>query len=428
MDQFPPRSDHPILDCADRVHAARDDALAADPVLMTTAQKAEALLELSRAADRVHGLLLRVLAESDDVAQDAGARSPAAWLAHRTRSSHGTAVGAGRVADALEHRWHLVREGVLAGTVNLEQARVLTRALDDLPADLDPDVRRRAEAYLVEQAATFDPRRLRILGRKVLEVVAPEVAEDHERRALEDEERRARRTTRLTFRRRGDGTTEIHARVADTVAGRLRTYLEAFANPRRDRPAAPGPEPSPDPSARRVPHEVRLGRAFCALLEALPAKVLPRQGGSATTLVVTIPLDQLRRQVGAAAVGAGVEGPERLSATEALRLACTARIVPAVLGGRAQPLHLGRARRLFSDAQRLAMAVRDGACRAEGCDIPADWCEAHHVRRPWAGGGLTDVEDGVLLCSFHHHRAHDPDYTADLRSGRLRFSRRARVG
>ena len=429
MDQLPPRPDHPILACADRVHAAVDDAVAADPVLMTTAQKVEALLALSRATDRVHGLLMRVLAEADDVAQDEGARSPAAWLAHRTRSCHGSAVGAGRVADALEHRWHRVRAGLLAGTVNLEQARVLTRALDDLPADLDPDVRHRAEAYLVEQAATFDPRRLRILGRKVLVVVAPEVAVDHERRALEDEERRARRTTRLTFRRRGDGTTEIHARVADAVAGRLRTYLEAFANPRRDRPAARGPVPPPDSSADgRVPHDVRLGRAFCALLEALPAKVLPRQGGSATTLVVTIPLDQLRRQVGAAAVGAGVEGPERLSATEALRLACTARIVPAVLGGRAQPLHLGRARRLFSDAQRLAMAVRDGACRADGCDIPADWCEAHHMRRPWAGGGLTDLEDGVLLCAFHHHRAHAPDYAADLHAGTLRFGRRARAG
>jgi len=132
--------------------------------------------------------------------------------------------------------------------------------------------------------------------------------------------------------------------------------------------------------------------------------------------------------VGAAGIGAGLEGTERLSATDALRLACTAGIVPVVLGGRAQPLHLGRARRLFSPAQRLAMAVRDGTCRAEGCDIPADWCEAHHAGRPWGHDGLTDLEDGVLLCSFHHHRAHDPDHAAALHAGRLRFSRQARVG
>ena len=350
----PPRPDHPILACADRVHAAVDERVGGGPGADDDrAQKAEALLELSRGADRLHGLLLRVLAEADDVAQDAGARSPAAWLAHRTRSSHGTAVGAGRVADALEHRWHRVRAGLLAGTVNLEQARVLTRALDDLPADLDPDVGAGPRPTSSSRPPTFDPRRLRILGRKVLEVVAPDVAEDHERRALEDEERRARRTTRLTFRRRGDGTTEIHARVADAVAGRLRTYLEAFANPRRDRPAARGPDPSPTRRQRRVPHEVRLGRAFCALLEALPAKVLPRQGGSATTLVVTIPLDQLRRAGGRRrrrggrrgtgatlrhrGAAAGLHGPDRARGPRRPGPAAAPRAGPAALQRRPAP-------------------------------------------------------------------------------------------
>ena len=122
------------------MHAAVDEASAADPVLMTTAQKAEALLELSRATDRLHGLVLRVLAAADDVALDDGARSTATWLAHHTRTSHGTAVGAGRVAGALE-RWHRVRAGLLTGTVNLEQARVIARALDALPADLEPEIR-----------------------------------------------------------------------------------------------------------------------------------------------------------------------------------------------------------------------------------------------------------------------------------------------
>ncbi len=421
MDQFSPLPRHPVLACAARVHTAVDEVAGVDPVLMTTREKAEALVELSRAVDRLRAVQLRVLAVSDDVADDDGARSPAAWLAHHTLASHGAALADARVADALEHRWSQARGALLAGAMNLEQAQVITRALDDLPDDLDADVWHRAEAYLVAQAALFDPKHLRILGRKVLEVVAPQVAEDHERRALEDEERRAGRLTRLTLRRRGDGTTEIHARVSDAVAGRLRTYLEAFANPRRDHTE------EPTEAHQDTPRDVRLGRALCALLEALPASVLPRHGGSATTVVVTIPLDQLRREVGAASIGAGLDGGGRISATEALRLACTARIVPAVLGGKAQPLHLGRARRLFSDAQRLAMAVRDGTCRAEGCDIPADWCEAHHVERPWGRGGLTDLEDGILLCSVHHHRAHDPDHATELHAGRLRFSRRTRA-
>jgi hypothetical protein len=71
------------------------------------------------------------------------------------------------------------------------------------------------------------------------------------------------------------------------------------------------------------------------------------------------------------------------------------------------------------------MAIRDRTCRAEGCEIPAAWCEAHHAAAPWAAGGRTDLADGLLLCSWHHHRAHDHRYRMD-RTGdrRLTFHRR----
>jgi hypothetical protein len=82
-------------------------------------------------------------------------------------------------------------------------------------------------------------------------------------------------------------------------------------------------------------------------------------------------------------------------------------------------------RRLFSDAQRVAMGIRDGHCRAHGCDIPAAWCEAHHADGTWCAGGQTDIEDGLLLCSWHHHRAHDPTYdTSRMPNGDIRYARR----
>jgi hypothetical protein len=118
-------------------------------------------------------------------------------------------------------------------------------------------------------------------------------------------------------------------------------------------------------------------------------------------------------------------GDEPISASQARRLACTAKILPAVLGGASEVLDLGRARRLFSPAQRKAMAIRDVTCRAEGCEIPAAWCEAHHANKPWARGGKTDLADGALLCSFHHHRAHDHRYqTRRQPTGDLTFHRR----
>jgi hypothetical protein len=139
-------------------------------------------------------------------------------------------------------------------------------------------------------------------------------------------------------------------------------------------------------------------------------------------VLVTIDYPTLAGQV----AGTGLVGEEPISAGEVRRLACTAQVIPVVLGGKSEVLDLGRSRRLFTAPQRKAMAVRDRRCRAEGCAIPAAWCEAHHGKDPWAAGGRTDIKDGVLLCPWHHHRAHDPRYLARrLPNGDYRFHRRS---
>ena len=74
------------------------------------------------------------------------------------------------------------------------------------------------------------------------------------------------------------------------------------------------------------------------------------------------------------------DGHDTITAAQARRLACSAQIIPAVLGADSELLDLGRSRRLFSKAQRRALLLRDTTCRAEGCDIPGTWSEAHHLR------------------------------------------------
>ena len=163
-----------------------------------------------------------------------------------------------------------------------------------------------------------------------------------------------------------------------------------------------------------------MGQAFCTLLEHLDPAKLPDHGGDATTIMVTIPLESLTAALGTATLEDGTP----ISASEARRLACTAQIAPAVLGGKDEILNLGRTDRTYRPPQRRAMRLRDKHCRAEGCSIPARWCEAHHLK-PWSEGGKTDLDDGVLLCSHHHHRAHDTRYAMTrLASGDLRFHRR----
>ena len=95
------------------------------------------------------------------------------------------------------------------------------------------------------------------------------------------------------------------------------------------------------------------------------------------------------------------------------RLACEAGVVPVVLGGSSQPLDVGRTKRYFTPAQRIAMGIRDGGCTAQGCDAPPAMCHAHHDD-PWSCHGHTDLARGRLLCPFHHRRIHDPEYETDV--------------
>ena len=88
------------------------------------------------------------------------------------------------------------------------------------------------------------------------------------------------------------------------------------------------------------------------------------------------------------------------------RLICDTGYVPVIVDSAGAPLDLGREVRLFTTKQRTAIAALQGGCVAEGCNAPPSFCEVHHID-PWSEGGKTDVEDGVLLCRFHHMQLHN---------------------
>jgi hypothetical protein len=416
---------HPVTACAHRLGEELAEIAAVPVELMGTADKAAALVALTAVVDQVQALRLRLLAAADDVAAEAGARDAGAWLAHQTRGERREQQRDHRLATGLADRWQRVAAGLAAGAVNLAQARVIVHALDALPSDVPPEVVSSAEAQLVAYAAEFGPTELRVLGRRILEVVAPEIGEAAEARALEAEERHAFEHTTLTLTRCGDGTTRIRGLMPDAAAHRLATYLDAFTSPRqahRQEHWQGGGHGLGDTAESWGPVERRRGQAFCALLEHLDPTTLPDHGGDATTVIVTMTLDQLRADLGTAELVSSDD--LRLGAGVVRRLACTADLVPAVLGTRSEILDLGRTTRLFSRAQRKALRIRDRRCRAQGCTVPATWCEAHHLK-PWAHGGRTDLDAGILLCSFHHHRAHDPTYDITRApDGDLEFTRR----
>ncbi len=401
----------PVFLAVARIGEALAEVSGVNPSFMRTPDKAAALAELARVQSQLAELQLRIMADAEDVAENFAGRDLAGWLQWATRCRGEDARADLRLALALDRRYATLGSALREGSANLAQARVIATVLDDLPAEIPTEIIFRAEETLISHCAEFGPRQLARIGRRIVEVVAPEIADAAEARALARLEEKAHRATRLAFHRCGDGTTRITGLLPDLAATRLLTYLQAFTNPRQT-------TTTPDP-LRCYPR--RLGKAFVRFLEAVDPARLPIHGGDATTVVITIDHQALTRGLATAGV---IGQDENISAAQARRLACTAHLIPAVLGSDSQVLDLGRSTRLFTAAQRKALLIRDRECRAEGCDIPGTWCEAHHWI-PWAKGGYTDLKDGVLLCSHHHHRVHDPTYRAEqLPNGDVRFSRR----
>lgn len=404
-----PTVQHPLLACVAAVEEALAEVADVQPVFMATGEKQEALRRLAAAEARLAEARLRVLAAADEVGEESGARDAAAWVSVATRTDSDAARADLRLAKALESR-PLVAAGMREGRVTAGQARVIVAGVEALPASLGPEVAADAEATLVGYAASYRPRELRRLARRILDVVAPEIAEAEEAGRLEAEEQRARERSSLQLRDLGDGRTRIWGTLPTAVGERLRHYLHAWTSPRKGR--------------RERGRQARAyAEALAALLEAIDPDRMPDQGGEPTTVVVTMTLEQLLADLATAGVVVG-DGELEISATEARRLACQAGIVPAVLGGKGEVLDVGRRSRLHTRVQRTAIRVRDRQCRAEGCDIPAAWCEVHH-RRPWEDGGTTTVDDGVCMCSHHHHVLHDRRYAHEwLPGGDVRFHRR----
>ena len=148
----------------------------------------------------------------------------------------------------------------------------------------------------------------------------------------------------------------------------LKKALLAIAAPKHrasDRRAGPG---AGRPSAHR------LGEAFAEYVERYPTDQLPHAGGISATVVVTMTLETLMGGLKAAQLDTG----HRISPGLARRLACRAGIIPAVLGSQSQVLDLGRKTRFHTEPQRIALAIEQGGCTAEGCDWPPGMCHAHH--------------------------------------------------
>jgi hypothetical protein len=410
---------HPVVDFAHRLDSRLDD-LAHTPVWsLSPAEQCEALEVLARDQAKLDALKLRLLTEADRSGATTahGDGTAADWLSRETRQTRRQVRADLRLGKRLE-KYAALSTALDTGAVNTAQARVIVTALDRLPKTgefaLSTEQLLEAERLLVDQAAHFDPDKLQTLGWRVFEVIAPELAEQWEGRTLAAQEAKALRKADFGMWEDHEGICHGKFRIPHLHGEMLKKLLGAFTN--LDRPD--GATIDPD-----LPTATRNGLALIELIESITDKQAPKTGGTGATIVVTMTLEQLLAALEAAGV-CTLDTGGRISAGEARRLACTAGLIPVVLGGKSQPLDVGRKKRFHTPAMRAAMALRDGGCTTEDCDKPPSMTIAHHDH-PWSKGGSTNTETGRLLCPHHHRCVHDPTYrTEHLPNGKITFHRR----
>ncbi|HLS49122.1 MAG TPA: DUF222 domain-containing protein, partial [Actinomycetaceae bacterium] len=120
---------------------------------------------------------------------------------------------------------------------------------------------------------------------------------------------------------------------------------------------------------------------------------------------------------------AELEDGQPVAPSTLLQLMCDCEITRIVMSPESVPIDLGRTKRLYDKSLRRAVTTRDRHCQWPHCTLRASWCEVHHI--VWfSRGGRTSIDNGITLCSFHHHRVHSHHVRITRTTGGFAFHSR----
>jgi hypothetical protein len=156
-------------------------------------------------------------------------------------------------------------------------------------------------------------------------------------------------------------------------------------------PVMPGEEDGSYASARRAD----------ALVAICSAKISSDLDPDRATVIVHAQAESLQRGTG----GCEVEDGPVIPVETARRLLCNARSQTVLEGRDKNVLGLGRMTREPPAWMLRQIRYRDRECRFPGFGARR-FTEAHHVVW-WRHGGRTDLDNLVLICSFHHRLVHE---------------------
>jgi hypothetical protein len=156
-------------------------------------------------------------------------------------------------------------------------------------------------------------------------------------------------------------------------------------------PVMPGEEEPCHVDARRAD----------ALVALCSARIGDDADPDRATVVVHAQLDGILSGNG----GCELEGGPAIHPETARRLLCEGRVQAVVEDGSGEPVGLGRMTREPSAWMIRHLRYRDKECRFPGCGARR-FTVAHHIRW-WEKGGPTDLDNLLLVCTFHHKLVHE---------------------
>jgi len=293
------------------------------------------------------------------------------------------------------------------GEVSVEKVQIVERAMQKLSrTGLHPDAVETAEQLLTDHAPILGPSDLRRYALSVVDAADPDGPEP-----IDDQLQQDRRY--LERKQRRDGMWHLQGKLTTTVGAQLSAILNPLTKPRTTTVEDQNGQTTPIPDQR--PYGQRLHDGLdeaCARL--LKIKDQPVTGGTPTSVIVTIGLDDLLTKAGLAETSDG----SQLSADQLLRIADEAEIWPTIINHNNVPLALGRTRRIASQGQTMALHIRDGGCSFPGCTHPTSYCDRHHII-DWIHGGPTDLDNLTLLCRYHHTHFLQKGWTCRINADQL---------
>lgn len=395
----PPSGGAPTLDTALDELARLVDVVCGHMDTVDDDQVVRALDRVTATADRLQGARSVLIGRVAQVGlhRADGAPTVATWLAERFGVGRRSAGQEARQATTLSVSPHL-REAVLAGQVSHEAAMLVGDTLRrrTVPGDLG-QVEHRLVAVATDQGAD---------GVRS-EVVRMQDGLSEE--SLRDRERRIRDSRFTSMRQRRDGSWDLRARLpADEGAIVDAALRRSMPSPGHHDPDCPrcGGDPSGQNECPRDTYGQRMADGLVRLAaHAMQCETADAGRRRGPVTAVSVIVDEAARQ-------AWIGGQE-VSRAMAQRLSCDGALSRIVMRQRSEVIDVGRATRKWSEPQRRALEARDGGCRGPGCDRPAAWCDAHHIRW-WRFDGRTDIDNGILLCHACHHLVHDDGWSVQL--------------